>query len=119
VPVLVRSKRLLKAGFLEGRFGVMPLHQSGIAEHSVDARRTSRHHIGIEHHEGKTPVTLKRVLVVILDDGLLFPVFEPPVAGNPAVILVHLAAALPPFIELALAKADPLDDLLGRDLCPV
>ena len=97
----------------------MPLHQSGITEHSVDARGTSRHHIGIEHHEGKTAVTLKRVFVVKLDDGLLFPVFEPPVAGNPAVMLVDLAVALPPVIELAQANSDPLDDLLGRDLRPV
>ena len=51
-----------------------------------------------------------------LDDGLLFPVFEPPVAGNPAVMLVDLAVALPPVIELALADAEPPDDLLGRDL---
>ena len=41
MPVLVRTERLLEGGSLEGRFGVMALHQSGIAEHSVDARGTS------------------------------------------------------------------------------
>jgi hypothetical protein len=56
---------------------------------------------------------------VKLDDGLLFPVFEPPVAGNPAIMLVDLAIALPPVIELALAQADPLNELLGRDLRPI
>jgi hypothetical protein len=117
--VLVRTERLLEAGSLLGRFGVMPLHQSGVAEHSVDARGTSRHHLGVEHHEGETPVTLKRVLVVKLNDGLLFPVFEPPITGNPAVMLVHFAVALPPVIELALAETAPLDELPGRDLRPV
>jgi hypothetical protein len=66
----------------------MSFHQSGVAEHSVDARGTSRHHISVEHHEGKTPITFKGVLVVKLDDRLLFPVFEPPVAGDPAVVFV-------------------------------
>ena len=119
VPVLVRTEWLLEAGSLEGRFSVMSLHQPGVAKHSVDARRTGGHHIGVEHHEGKTTVTFKRILVVKLDDGLLFPVFEPPVAGNPAIMLVDLAIALPPIIELALAQADPLNELLGRDLRPV
>jgi hypothetical protein len=116
VPVLVRTERLLEASSLEGRFGVMALHQSGIAEHSVDARGASCHHIGVEHHEGETPVTLKRVFVVKLNDGLLFPVFKPPVARNPAVMLVHFTVALPPVIELAPAEADPPDELPGRDL---
>jgi hypothetical protein len=119
VPVLVRTERLLEAGSLERRFDVMPLHQPGVAEHSVHARGTSRHYIGIEHHEGETPVTFKRIFVVELDDGLLFPVYEPPVAGNPAIMLVDLAIALPPVIELALAQADPLNELLGRDLRPI
>jgi hypothetical protein len=34
-------------------------------------------------------------------------------------MLVDLATALPPIIELALAQADPLNELLGRDLRPV
>ena len=54
-----------------------------------------------------------------LDDRLLFPVFEPPVAGNPAVVLVDFAVALPPVVELAQTDSDPLDDLLGRDFRPV
>jgi hypothetical protein len=56
---------------------------------------------------------------VKLDDSLLFPVFEPPVAGNPALVLVDLAVTLSPVVELAQADADPLDDLLGRDFHPV
>ena len=116
VPVFVRTEWLLESGPLEGRFGVMPLHQSGFTEHSVNAGGTCRRHIGIEHHEGETAVTLNWVFVVELDDGLLFPVFEPPVAGNPAVMFVDLAVTLSPVIELAQAKAQPLDEPLGRNL---
>ena len=54
-----------------------------------------------------------------LDDRLLFPIFEPPVAGNPAVVFVDFAVALPPVVELAQTDSDPLDDLLGRDFRPV
>jgi hypothetical protein len=115
----VLTERLLKIGSLERRFDVIPLHQSGVVEHSLDAQGASRHNIGVEHHEGETPVPFKRILAVRLDDGLLFPVFEPPVAGNPIIMLVHLAIALPPVIELALAQADPLNELLGQDLRPV
>jgi hypothetical protein len=119
VPVFVRRERLLESGPLERRSGIMPLHQPRIAEYSVNAGRTGCCHVGVEHHEGETAVTFKGGFVVELDDGLLLPVFEPPVAGNPAVMLVDLAEALPPVIELALADAHPLDDLLGRDLRPI
>ena len=51
-----------------------------------------------------------------LNDRLLFPVFEPPVAWDPAVVLVDLAITLSPIVELAQTDADPLDELLGRDL---
>ena len=54
-----------------------------------------------------------------LDDRLLFPVFEPPVAGNPAVVLIDFAVTFSPVVELALTDADPLNDLLGRDFRPV
>ena len=54
-----------------------------------------------------------------LDDRLLFPVFEPPVAGNPAVVLIDFAVMFSPVVELALTDADPLDDSLGRDFRPV
>jgi hypothetical protein len=97
----------------------MPLHQPRVAEHSVDAGGASCRYICVEHHEGKTTIALKGVFVMKLDDGLLLPVFEPPVAGNPAVMLVDFAVTLPPVIKLALADAQPLDELLDRDLRPI
>jgi hypothetical protein len=119
VPVFVRTERLLKSHPLERHLGIVPLHQPGVAEHSVDAGGAGCRYIGVKHHEGETAVALKGDSVVKLDDGLLFPVFEPPVAGNPAIMFVDLAVTLPPVVELALADAQPLDELLGRDLRPI
>ena len=79
------------------------MRRPGVAEHSVHAGRAGRNNVGIEHHERKPAVTLKRILVVKLDDRLLFPIFEPPVAGNPSVVFVDFAVALPPVVELAQA----------------
>src|SRR5438034_5044551 len=39
MPVLVGAERLLKALSFEGWLAVMPIRQSGIAEHAVDAGR--------------------------------------------------------------------------------
>ena len=119
VPMLVRPERLMESRSLERNLGVMPFHQPSIAKHAVDARRAYRHDIGVEHHEGETTVALKWVLIVKINDGLFFPVFEPPIAWNPAVVLVDLAVTLPPVVELALSDAQPGDKLLGRDLRPI
>jgi len=35
------------------------------------------------------------------DDGRLFPIFQPEITGNPAVVLGDLAVAFPPVVELA------------------
>jgi hypothetical protein len=40
-------------------------------------------------------------------DAFLFVVGEPVVAGNPGIVLVDLAEAVDPVVELAGADADP------------
>src|SRR5216684_3421819 len=50
------------------------------------------------------------------DDGLLFPILQPEIPGNPAVVLVHLAVALPPVVELAGGDIEPPDEPPGADL---
>ena len=119
VPMLVRPERLMEPRSLERNLGVLPFHQPRIAKHAVDARRAYRHDIGVEHHEGETTVSLKWVPIVKINDGLFFPVFEPSIAWNPAIVLVNLAVTLPPVVELALSDAQPGDKLLGRDLRPI
>src|SRR5262245_61989940 len=53
---------------------------------------------------------------MIVDDRLLLPVFQPPVAGNTGVVPVDLSVPLAPLVELALRDAQPGDQPLGRDL---
>src|SRR5258708_7185706 len=50
------------------------------------------------------------------DDGLLPPILQPETAGNPAVVLIHLAAAIPPVVELAGGDIEPPDEPPGADL---
>jgi hypothetical protein len=50
------------------------------------------------------------------DNGLVLPVIQPEIAGNPAVVLIDLAIALPPVVELAGGDVEPRDELPGADL---
>src|SRR5919106_6482507 len=50
------------------------------------------------------------------DDGLLFPVLQPEISGNPTVVLIDLAIAFAPAIELAGRHGEPLDEPPGADL---
>ena len=50
------------------------------------------------------------------DDGLFLPILQPEIAGNPAVVFVHLAVAFPPVVELAGGHIEPPDEPPGADL---
>src|SRR5262245_14257099 len=50
------------------------------------------------------------------DDGLLLPLLQPEIAGNPAVVLVHLTVPFPPVVELAGGDVEPHDEPPGADL---
>src|SRR5215470_9820664 len=50
------------------------------------------------------------------DDGLLLPLLQPEIAGNPAVVLVHFAVAFPPVVELAGRDVEPFNEPPGADL---
>ncbi len=50
------------------------------------------------------------------DDGLLLPILQPEIAGNPAIVLIDLAVAFPPVIELAGGDLEPPDEPPGADL---
>src|SRR5437868_1157633 len=50
------------------------------------------------------------------DDGLLLPLFQPKIPGNPSVVLAHLAVAFAPIVELTGGDVEPLDELPGADL---
>jgi hypothetical protein len=50
-----------------------------------------------------------------IDNGFLFPVFEPEIAGNPGVVFVGFAVALAPAIKLAGPYAQALNEPSGTD----
>ena len=50
------------------------------------------------------------------DDGLLLPLRQPEISGNPTVVLVDSAIALPPRVELAGRDAKPPDETPGTEL---
>src|SRR6266700_3786145 len=50
------------------------------------------------------------------NDRLLFPILQPRVPGNPAVVLIDLAIPLAPVVELAGRDVEPSDEPPGADL---
>jgi hypothetical protein len=50
------------------------------------------------------------------DDGLLLPILQQKIPGNPAVVLVHFAVAFPPVVEPAGRVVEPLEEPPGADL---
>src|SRR5258708_1794598 len=75
-----------------------------------------RHDVGIEHHERQPPVAVQWVFQVEPNDGLLLPLLQPEISGNPTVVLVHFAVAIPPVVELAGGDVEPLNEPPGADL---
>jgi hypothetical protein len=94
------GQRLLEARAFFRRLSVPLRQQSGLAENPPDAGRTERN-AGVQHHGCQPPVAFQRVLQMEASDGLLLPILQPEIAGNPAVVLVDLAVAFPPVVELA------------------
>src|SRR5215475_14251102 len=116
MPVLMRCQRLLKARALPRRLTVPLRQKSCLPQDAPYAGRTHRHDVCVEHHERQPAVALQRVLQMKANDGLLLPILQPEVAGNPAVVLVHLPVAFPPVVELAGGDVEPPDEPPGADL---
>ena len=92
MPVFVRRGRLRKPCSLL-RVRAVPLRQQArLPEHAPDAGKTYRYNVLIQHHEHQPPGTFQRVLQIEIDNGLLFPAFQPKNAGNPCVVFFGLVA---------------------------
>jgi hypothetical protein len=64
MPMLVRLRRLFKAGpFLRGLPAPLP-QQSRPTEHPPHAGRTHRHDLSVQHHERQPPVAFQRIFQV-------------------------------------------------------
>src|SRR5258707_3200218 len=93
-----------------------PAPSTCLPQHPPYAGRTHCHDVGVQHHECEPPVAFQRILQMEIDDGLLFPVLQPKVPGNPTVVLVDAAVAFSPIVELAAAHAQPTNESPGADL---
>ena len=63
----------------------------------------------------ETSVALKGVIVIKIDDGLPFPLFQPEISGNGGVMLIGFAVPIDPGVELTLADGKPTDEPIDRD----
>jgi hypothetical protein len=116
VPVFMRFLRLMEACTFLGWFVGGSADAARSFQHAIDGTRTCRHHVAVEHHERKPPIAFQRIFERKLDDRLLLPVFEPPIARHPAVVLVAFAVAILPVVKLARCDAQPSDELPGGNL---
>jgi hypothetical protein len=99
--------------FLRGRVPAA-VQASRRLEHPVHRRRADRHHVVIQHHERQPAIAFQRMAVVIVQDRLPFPVFQPVIARHRAVVFVGLTVALLPLMELARPQLQPGEELLLR-----
>jgi len=119
MPVLMRFEGLHEAGALLGGPGRLPGQESRRLEHAVDAGRAARHMLrfgGVEHHEGHATITFMRMAAGEGADPLLLVTGEPVIARHPGVVLVDLAEAGFPVVELAGADAEPGQETPESDL---
>ena len=94
-------KRLHEACPFLGRRRPPSIEASGILEHAVSTGRTDGDDVVIEHHERQPAVAFQGMAVMEVEDGLLLPGLQPIVAGHLSVVLVDLAIAFFPVVELA------------------
>jgi len=87
-----------------------------VLEDTIDAAGATGDDVGIEHHEGQLPITFESVLASEGADTLLLLVGKPVIARHPGVVLVDLAEALFPVVELAGADADPGEEATDGDV---
>ncbi len=115
VPVFVRLQRLNEAGAFLGRHGGRTGEEVGGLEDAIDAGRAAGDDVGVEHHEGEAAIAFEWVGAGEDADAFLLVVGEPVVARHPGVVLVDLAEAVLPVVELAGGKGDPGEEATSRD----
>src|ERR1700734_633951 len=114
--MLVRLERLHKASAFARGFLPETLDQTSFFHDPVNAAGAHGHHVGINHHEGKTPVAFQRIFSGKLDDGPFFPILQPMVARHQAVVFVGLAKTFLPAVVFSRGKLDPAEHPLGGEL---
>jgi hypothetical protein len=116
MPVFMGLEGLDEAGAFLGDVRGLPGQQSGGLEDAIDAGRATGTYVGVEHHEGEPPVAFKRMGPREGDDAQFFIIGEPVIARDRGVVLVDLAEAQFPVVELAGADADPGQEAADGDV---
>ena len=114
MPVLMRLERLDEAGSFPIGLCRPSVKQSGLFEHPVHAAGRNSHHIIVEHHKGKAPIPLIGIGPGVFDNTVLFPLLQPEIPRDHAIMLVHLAIALLPRAVFARGQSGPIAQSIGR-----
>lgn len=114
VPVLVSLERLHESGSLLGGGVAFVVEPPRRLENAIDRGGADGDNIVIKHHERESAISFERMFVVVVQDGLSFPVFEPEVPRDHGIVLVDLPIAVLPLVELAGAQIQPVEQLFGR-----
>jgi hypothetical protein len=64
----------------------------------------------VKHHKGEAAVTIKRMLVMKVNNRLLFPVLKPVVARNPAIMRIGPAIMFQPTVKFTVKNANPRNE---------
>ena len=107
VPMVVRARGLVETFAFAGIGWRGMADLAGRFQHAIDRGRADRRHVVVEHHERQPPIAFQRMLTLVGHDGLLLPVFQPMVAGHLRVVLIDLAVAGAPAVELRQRDAQP------------
>src|SRR5437773_4165607 len=101
MPMFVGTQRLHESGPLLGSGELSPVQPPRSLQYAIHGGWADGHHVIVEHHEGEPPVAFQRVAIVVVENRLLLPVLEPPVAWHLPIVFVGLSVAVLPVVELA------------------
>jgi len=113
MPVLMRPQRLHESRPFFGRGSALAIEASRVFEDAIRTGGTDGHDVVVEHHERQPTVAFQGMAVMVVQDRLLLPGFQPKIAGNLAVVLIGLAVAIFPVVELAGTEFQPAEKLAG------
>ncbi len=119
MPVPMWAGRLVKTGAFFRRLRVVSPHQARLPKHAIDTGRADGHDVVVEHHERQSTVTFQWMGLLVGDDRLFFPIFQPPIAGDLGIVFVRLAVPFFPIVEFAAADTEPGDKAACRQLRPI
>ena len=105
----------MKPFTFRGCFAAFLSDPTTFLQNSIGGGGADGHNISIEHHEGEPAVALQRILVVKVDDRLLFPGLQPEITENVAVVLVLFPVAFLPGGVFTRRDAQPEKKDPGSD----